>query len=146
MPLGRFIKIFGLKLGFRTRVFFNIQTWERTDHLTPLCVMFTCVFVTSPYDVSSQVWYLIVSILAICLLLDYSYILINKHHFCQPGYSNHQDWLQSLSQYKQVYNSGYEFDYVGAQLLSGRMLDLRLMGCWFEPHQLHCIVSLSKTH
>ena len=34
----------------------------------------------------------------------------------------------------------------GAQLLSGRMLDSRLSGYRFKPHQQHCIMSLSKTH
>ena len=34
----------------------------------------------------------------------------------------------------------------GAQWLSGKVLDLRLRGCEFKPHQLHCVVSLSKTH
>ena len=32
----------------------------------------------------------------------------------------------------------------GAQWLSGRVLDSRLKGRWFQPHQRHCIVSLSK--
>ena len=30
--------------------------------------------------------------------------------------------------------------------MSGRVLDLRLRGCGFEPQRRHCIVSLSKTH
>ena len=30
-------------------------------------------------------------------------------------------------------------------LLSGRVLDWRLRGCGFEPHQKHCVMSLSKT-
>ena len=34
---------------------------------------------------------------------------------------------------------------LGAQWLSGRVLDSRLRSCWFEPHQCHCIVSLSKS-
>ena len=35
-----------------------------------LCVVVPCVFVTFPYyDVSNQVWYLIVSIPYLCLLL-----------------------------------------------------------------------------
>ena len=33
---------------------------------------------------------------------------------------------------------------LGAQWLSGRVLDFRLRGCRFEPHRLHCVVSLSK--
>ena len=34
----------------------------------------------------------------------------------------------------------------GVQWLSGRVLDSRPKGCGFEPHQHHCVVSLSKTH
>ena len=34
----------------------------------------------------------------------------------------------------------------GAQWLSGRVLESRPKGCRFEPHQCHCVVSLSKTH
>ena len=33
-----------------------------------------------------------------------------------------------------------------AQWLSGRMLDLRLRGCRFEPQRRHLVVSSSKTH
>ena len=33
---------------------------------------------------------------------------------------------------------------MGAQWLSGRVLDSRMKGRGFEPHQRHCIVSLSK--
>ena len=33
---------------------------------------------------------------------------------------------------------------LGAQWLSGRVLDLRLKGRRFEPHRRHCVVSLSK--
>ena len=39
-----------------------------------LYVMFSCVFVTSPYGVLGQVWYLIVLIHALCLL---SYFVLN---------------------------------------------------------------------
>ena len=35
---------------------------------------------------------------------------------------------------------------LGAQWLSGRVLDSRPRDPWFEPHRRHCIVSLSKTH
>ena len=34
--------------------------------------------------------------------------------------------------------------FMGAQWLSGRVLDLRPKGCGFEPHRCHCVVSLSK--
>ena len=33
---------------------------------------------------------------------------------------------------------------MGAQWLSGRVLDLRPRGHGFEPHRRHCVVSLSK--
>ena len=34
----------------------------------------------------------------------------------------------------------------GDQWLSGRVLDSRPKGCGLEPHWLHCIVCLNKTH
>ena len=34
--------------------------------------------------------------------------------------------------------------FVGAQWLSGRVLDSMPRGCGFEPHRRHCVVSLSK--
>ena len=33
---------------------------------------------------------------------------------------------------------------IGAQLLSGRVLDSRLRGLGFEPHWRHCVASFSK--
>ena len=33
---------------------------------------------------------------------------------------------------------------IGAWWLNGTVLDSRSMGCGFEPHQGHCVVSLSK--
>ena len=38
------------------------------------------------------------------------------------------------------------FGTVGAQWLTGRVLDLRPRGHRFEPHRCHSVVSLSKTH
>ena len=35
---------------------------------------------------------------------------------------------------------------MGAQWLSGRMLESRLRGRGFEAHPRHCVVTLSKTH
>ena len=32
----------------------------------------------------------------------------------------------------------------GAQWLSGRVLELRLRGCRFEPHRRHCVMSLAR--
>ena len=67
-----------------------VTCWEGADLLALLCLMFSCVFVTSPYGVSGQVWYLIVLIPDICLLpylypdlclLPYLYIEINKRKY-----------------------------------------------------------------
>ena len=33
---------------------------------------------------------------------------------------------------------------IGAQCLSGRVLDWRPRGCWFEPHLHHCVVVLEQ--
>ena len=33
---------------------------------------------------------------------------------------------------------------MGAQWLSGRVLDSRSKGCGFEPHQRHCVVVLEQ--
>ena len=35
---------------------------------------------------------------------------------------------------------------LGAQWLSGSVLDLRPKGREFKPHRRHCVVSLIKTH
>ena len=45
-----------------------VTCWERADLFAILCVMLSCVFVTFPYGVLGQMWYLIVSIPDICLL------------------------------------------------------------------------------
>ena len=50
--------------------------WERADQLALLCVMFSCVFVTFPYGVPGQVWYLIISIPDLCLF----YFLLHVFH------------------------------------------------------------------
>ena len=39
-----------------------LWSWERADLLALLCVEFSCIFVTFPYGVQGQVWYLIVLI------------------------------------------------------------------------------------
>ena len=48
---------------------FVITCWVRADLLALLCVAFSCVFVTFPYGVSGQAWYLIVSMPYLCLPL-----------------------------------------------------------------------------
>ena len=45
-----------------------VTCWERADFFAPMFVMFSCVFVTFPYDILGQVWYLLVSIPDLCLL------------------------------------------------------------------------------
>ena len=39
-----------------------ITCWERVDLLALLCVVLSCVFVTFPYYIPGQVWYLILSV------------------------------------------------------------------------------------
>ena len=53
-----------------------ITCCERADLLALLCVMFSCVFVTLPYGVPGQVWYLILSIPDLCL---FSYFAKKKY-------------------------------------------------------------------
>ena len=49
---------------------FLVPLWSPAGKgLAFLCVMFSCVFVTFPYGVLGQVWYLIVSIPELFLLL-----------------------------------------------------------------------------
>ena len=43
-------------------------------------------------------------------------------------------------------NTSHHFCHLGAQWLSGRVLDSRPRGRGFKPHRHHCVVSLSKTH
>ena len=50
-----------------------IICWERADLLARLCVVFSCVFVTFPYDVPGQVWYLIPDL---CLTLYFANALV----------------------------------------------------------------------
>ena len=57
------------------------------DVLTLLCVMFPCVFVSFPYGVSGQVWYLIVSIPDLRFLLYFFHV----KHICAVTH-----WLQLL--------------------------------------------------
>ena len=45
-----------------------VTCWEVADLFARLCVLFSCVFVTFPYGVLGQVWYLIIWIPDICLL------------------------------------------------------------------------------
>ena len=69
-----------------------------------------CIFVTFPCGILDQVWYLIVSFPI--------YQIIKKYAF-----------------YRAIYTK-----ILGAQWLSGRVLDLRPRGCGFEPHWRHCLM------
>ena len=60
----------------------NIEFIKRVDLLALLYVVFSCVFVTFPYGVLGQVWYLIVSIQDLCLL-PYVEEKIEKCEACQ---------------------------------------------------------------
>ena len=44
-----------------------VTCWERADLLALVCDVY-CVFVTFPYGIQGQVWYLIVSIPDLCRL------------------------------------------------------------------------------
>ena len=55
-----------------------VTCWERADLLALLYVMFSCVFVTLPFNVLGQVWYLIVLIPVLCLL---PYFVISEKSF-----------------------------------------------------------------
>ena len=46
-----------------------VISWERADLLALLFVVLSSVFVTFPYGVLGQVWYLIVSIPELCFFL-----------------------------------------------------------------------------
>ena len=65
---------------------------KRAGLLALLCVTFPCVFVTLPYGVLGQAWYLIVSITDLCMLL---YFKACNHFVC----SSHRpdQIIQSLS-------------------------------------------------
>ena len=46
--------------------------------------------------------------------------------------------------FKQQGENEIDYHLMGAQWLSGRVLDSRPKGLGFEPHRRHCVVSLSK--
>ena len=61
----------GTQVGILNLYFFliiHLSKEERAQFLALLYVMFTCEFVTFPYGILGQVWYLIVSIPDLCLL------------------------------------------------------------------------------
>ena len=60
-----------------------VTCWERAGLLALLCVMFSCVFVTFPYGVQGQVWYLVVKIPDRCLL-PYFVLSFAEHNGLLP--------------------------------------------------------------
>ena len=56
----------------------EITCWERAELLALMCVTFPCVFVTFPYGILGQVWYLIASIPDLCLLY---FLTMNETQF-----------------------------------------------------------------
>ena len=71
----RFVFVFGV-----LSCLFLTAEWSHagkglTSRLSCVWCFFVCVFVTFPYGVPGQVWYLIVSILNICLLLYFHVFL-----------------------------------------------------------------------
>ena len=72
--------------------------WERADLLARLYVMFSCAFVTFPYGILGQVWYLIVSVHDLCFLSYincwgsvYDLLVFVLHYFVSFLASNHLD-------------------------------------------------------
>ena len=59
-----------------------MKTLEIREKMALLYVMFSCVFVTFPYDILCQMWYLIVSIPDLCLLPYFALnnIVFDKSH------------------------------------------------------------------
>ena len=60
-----------------------VTCWERADLLALLYVKFPCVFVTFPYSVLGEVWYLIVSFHDIYLLSYFVRLYFSFHLFLQ---------------------------------------------------------------
>ena len=70
-----------------------VTYWERADLLALLYVMFSCVFVTFPYGVLGQIWYLIVSIPDLCLLSYFAELQIDNFYFICTTKSPHLYWI-----------------------------------------------------
>ena len=60
--------------------------WERANLLALFCVMFSCVFVTFPCGVLSQVWYLIASIPDLCSFLTFLTTWLAGPHLDKPSH------------------------------------------------------------
>ena len=75
-----------------------ITCCDRSELLAILCVMFSCVFVTFPYGVSGQVWYLIVSTPDLCFLLYFW-----KIAWIFTNYSETPEGLEMINFMRKVY-------------------------------------------
>ena len=75
-----------------------------------------------------------------------NYFLINIHESMGPSRDRTRDpWI--CSQTHICCQTCYRLHYgarKGAQWLSGRVLDSRPKGRWFEPHRRHCVVVLEQ--
>ena len=80
---------------------------------------------------SNEFWFSIISIDVMILNQHLFDVMILNQHFYFMLLNQH--WFDIMM-------------LLGAQWLSGRVLDSRLRVWGFEPHQRHCVVSLSKTH
>ena len=61
-----------------------VTCWERAGHLALWCVIFSCAFVTFPYVVLGQVWYLFESIPDLAFSLTLLHVYNNDAD--QPAY------------------------------------------------------------
>ena len=50
-----------------------LAAWERADLFAYMCVVFSCIFVTFPYGIRGQVWYLIQIVLTPDLYLPITF-------------------------------------------------------------------------
>ena len=73
----------------------------------------------------------------ICLVYN---IIIHLMKNCHSSWLNTTGYLLKMSFLFNI------LSYLWAQWLSCSVLDSRPMGWGFEPHQRHCVLSLSKTH
>ena len=79
-----FCLVFAISLCASVYMCFVVTCWERADLLALVCGVY-CEFVTFPFGILGQVWYLIVSIHDLCTLTYFycmeTMILLS----CQPS-------------------------------------------------------------
>ena len=107
------------------------------------CQLILQVYFVYLFDISHLVLHLLVNFHDYLLSVDFFYFQnkIRGSSECQTIWI--QIWLSISSGliWVQTVCKGYQ---MGAQWLSGRVLDLRMRGCGFEPHRRHCIVVLEQ--